>query len=1047
MQRRVWIAREHVLRSDVIAPDSIRRTGQDSIGTRMTAQLRGTFTAHDTAEPYRQSPYAYAKRKKIMTDINHAHRSLERATYTPYKIAPESRVPVKRAWEKWSYLASLKLVRREFIAVVERLARDPSVLGSEDAKHLFAIAAIIPDSWENAPASVGIEAAPLLADVSIETLHLIGATVLDMRQTVFAAGNAAHLALRDFAQRTATASITVTNTVPDQFKLASATSLPGRPGTQVYTLTEAVLISKEASSAAAAKSAKSSRALVEAVPTDTTRIQLLAVAPMVATRDVPSADLSAISIGQLLKTPDADPLLIASSNTALELAARLGIQGKELTVENFSYSAVTVQAQQHDLGQAFKQRMLVEPVGLLHLERIEFTPSGIERGGLSYSVALSPAEEVNISHKEWSNTSEEFQNIVTDYIESFSEQGVAEKSDLTQATNSQSSHNSGFNLGVTASGGFGPVTISTSASFNTASASASSAQVARASSNELTRKASSRSKKEHKMSFKVASASGSEDQAVRKIRNPFTDRCTRIDYYQLLRRWRVDLLRYGVRLTYDLAIPEPGSDILSKIVQINQLTAIMQQGFNAPGTTASWARFDLVPQDIKRNNYMTYAAQFGTSVDAPPEADIQTATSYYKNWPNEAAAQWTETSSFPIEVPENYEATGINVIPYKWWWDTGHQHFTILTDLNTWFGRTGKLDLTVSTRYVESFDIEVQLYFALKQEAFAAWQVKVWSQLRDAAHTTYEMTRVTLKNQLAQLQADLGAQDALSLRQIEREEVMKQVLRWLFGPGFEFTTPGLPVNLYGSNESVIPNGQWSKVLAHGEVIKFLHQAIEWENMIYFLYPYFWSHTSRWELKKYLDHPDFMHRAFLRSGSARVVLTIRPGFERDFVTFLETGKFDELTDGHPYISIAEEMQAYAKTNYPNLPSANPDHSARPLLTVAQRRAWDDIQAIAALLEQYKEDQGEYPPTAKGFSPLEAYGKVPATDPWGRPYVYACPSLFADYEVLSHGANGIPGGEDDDADITSYADASLIGRWYEFTPTPALDIAFDEIMPNA
>src|SRR5206468_1518598 len=105
---------------------------------------------------------------------------------------------------------------------------------------------------------------------------------------------------------------------------------------------------------------------------------------------------------------------------------------------------------------------------------------------------------------------------------------------------------------------------------------------------------------------------------------------------------------------------------------------------------------------------------------------------------------------------------------------------------------------------------------------------------------------------------------------------------------------------------VVSKAVWSKVLAQGEIIKFLHHAIEWENMLYILYPYFWSYTTHWEFKKYLDHPDFIHRAFLRAGSARVVLTIRPGFETDFVSFLETGKFDPLPSSHPYMTIAQEM---------------------------------------------------------------------------------------------------------------------------------------------
>src|SRR5690349_25144052 len=85
---------------------------------------------------------------------------------------------------------------------------------------------------------------------------------------------------------------------------------------------------------------------------------------------------------------------------------------------------------------------------------------------------------------------------------------------------------------------WGPVSVSTSASYNVSNSASVSQQTARTQSNELTRKASSRSKKEHKTSFKVASASGTEDQAVRLIKNPFPDRTTRVDYYDLVRKWR-----------------------------------------------------------------------------------------------------------------------------------------------------------------------------------------------------------------------------------------------------------------------------------------------------------------------------------------------------------------------------------------------------------------------------------------------------------------------------------------------------------------------------
>jgi hypothetical protein len=749
-----------------------------------------------------------------------------------------------------------------------------------------------------------------------------------------------------------------------------------------------------------------------------------------------SPTASPIAVGSLMAWAVANGVEKAHAEQTMALAARLATAGASYTLPQFRSAALSMVTATKDANYAFEQRLQIEPVGMLHLERLAFIPAGIERGELKYSVPLAPGEQVNISHKEWSNTSEEFERIVTDFIEAFSEEGVTEKSELTQSTTNQQQHSSGFDLGVTASGGWGPVSISTTANYNVSNSASVSQQTACNQSNELTRKASSRSKKEHKTSFKVASASGTEDQAVRLIKNPFPDRTTRVDYYQLVRKWRVDLYRYGLRMTYDLTIPEPGSDILSKLVELKAVTA-----------TLPWARFDLTPKQITRDNYLGLAAQYGVTVEPPPADEVPVARAFTRNWPNKDSSNDSDYTTFEVEVPEGYTVRGW-ASNWRWWaWTDEEFHFEIRPDLNTWLGVGGALTLSVGTKWVSAFDIQLKLWLGLTAAAYDAWRQRAWGTLREAAQARYEQNRTNLKDRLAQLQEELSAQDALSLRKIEREEVMKHVLRWLFGPSFTFVPPGLPPNLYGPGGAVLDATLWGLVLAHGEVIKFLHQAIEWENMLFFLYPYFWSHTARWEFKKYLDHPDFLHRVFLKSGSARVVLTIRPGFERDFVSFLETGTLDGLPQSHPYMTIASEMQAFASTNYPGIRSANTVDNARPLLTPLQLKAWDQMQGIIGLLERFKGTNGAYPTTAQGLVALAPLGPVPPADPWGRAYQYRSPGSYTDFELFSLGADGQPAGEGEAADITSWAEASLIGQWYEYTPTSALDIAFDETMPTA
>ena len=922
-------------------------------------------------------------------------------------------------------------------------ARPP--ITDDDRKHLATLVAAVAEPTGSPASSAPVAALSTFADIPSALLRRFGAALLELRlratkETIDS--HATILSSYDTAMRKAGGGAALTKvSIPREMTLDTSIVLAGAPGAKVYRFeTE-----PEKLTVGIKRRTARGRPENDAVG-ETARAGAMLIRPAVDD-PAPTPATTPITIGTLMSWAVDQGVAADQATRTLTIAGRITTDPMALALPQYRHAALSLVNMTRDLNFAFDQRIKIEPVGLLHLERMSFIPAGIERGELTYSVPLSPAEVVNISHKEWSNTSQEFEQIVTDYLEAYSEEGVTEKNDLTQASTSQHEHSTGFSLGVTASGGWGPVSISTTLGYNVNDSASNSQQTSKSQSNELTRKASSRTKKEHKQSFKVASASGTEDQAVRLIRNPHPDKATRVDYYQLVRKWRVDLYRYGLRMTYDLTIPEPGSDILSKIVEIKSLTAALGEGFGSPSSTLPWARFDLTPYQVTRGSYLGLAAQYGVTVEPPPAAQLIVTRAFTRNWQNKNSANDSDYTTFDVDVPEGYEITGWSLQWERWAWTSEDWHFAIRPDLNTWLSVGGRLTMSVGTKFVSAFDIQLKLWLGLQTAAYDAWRQRVWGTLRDAAQARYELNRIMLKDRLAQLQEELGAQDALSLRQVEREEIMKHVLRWLFGPGFTFVPPGLPQNLYGPDQDVIDNATWGKVLSQGEVIKFLHQAIEWENMVFFLYPYFWSHTARWELKKYLDHPDFLHRTFLKSGSARVVMTIRPGFERDFVSFVETGGFDSLDPSHPYMTIAAETEAFAHTNYPGIPAANAVENARPLLSPVQQKAWKEMQGIIALLEEYREANTAYPTTAQGLGELAGLGTVPAADPWGNAYHYRSPGAYTDFELWSHGANGQPGGEAEDADITSWAEVSLIGRWYEYTPTSALDISFNETLPTA
>jgi general secretion pathway protein G len=90
----------------------------------------------------------------------------------------------------------------------------------------------------------------------------------------------------------------------------------------------------------------------------------------------------------------------------------------------------------------------------------------------------------------------------------------------------------------------------------------------------------------------------------------------------------------------------------------------------------------------------------------------------------------------------------------------------------------------------------------------------------------------------------------------------------------------------------------------------------------------------------------------------------------------------------------------------------------------------IEAFEKSLDTFRLDVGRYPTTEEGLNalmtaPPAAAAKwngpylkkgVPA-DPWGHAYQYRAPGTKAEYEVLSLGKDGQPGGEGDNADISS------------------------------
>ncbi len=78
---------------------------------------------------------------------------------------------------------------------------------------------------------------------------------------------------------------------------------------------------------------------------------------------------------------------------------------------------------------------------------------------------------------------------------------------------------------------------------------------------------------------------------------------------------------------------------------------------------------------------------------------------------------------------------------------------------------------------------------------------------------------------------------------------------------------------------------------------------------------------------------------------------------------------------------------------------------------------DIQKINQAMILYKIKNKKYPTQEQGIESLVADGhlsKLPK-DPWNNDYIYVYPGQYGEYDIISLGADGEPGGEGENADI--------------------------------
>ena len=450
---------------------------------------------------------------------------------------------------------------------------------------------------------------------------------------------------------------------------------------------------------------------------------------------------------------------------------------------------------------------------------------------------------------------------------------------------------------------------------------------------------------------------------------------------------RLQIFRYPNRYLIEFQIPEPGAFLrwIDDHPEPVTTSTPPPPPFTTDGKPLAKDLSNAIQSDkVSLDNYAKLAAIFGASVDAPPAATI-TVTNSAKIAIDEGERKKNDevknlvqppsgTEIIKLTVPDGYAATQIQLAasgvpihaiwldhPAAWsgdGWDyrDGYHNISasatasgtvvpIKGSLSTvepstdvpmsefsdmWLNQPspvvdltlhGERELDVAVTLAGTFNgsLSVALKCELKSESLVAWAAAAYNSILDAyrnwtSQYAAELRALQARDEQVKIE---GASPARNAERIS-EELKRQVIEQLIGKQFA----GMNA-VIRDEDSGMPSTDLDKALDAGPYIQFLEQVFEWDKMTYVLYPYYWAAASLWKELEVIDGPDPDYARFLRAGSARVVLSARPGYENGVNHWLWFGQpwgggSAPAPGEEGYISIADEIRTLTQAPDDGIP---------------------------------------------------------------------------------------------------------------------------------
>lgn len=400
--------------------------------------------------------------------------------------------------------------------------------------------------------------------------------------------------------------------------------------------------------------------------------------------------------------------------------------------------------------------------------------------------------------------------------------------------------------------------------------------------------------------------------------------------------YKNQVFNYGKRLMYEFMIPEPSKLHRLGAKAVTEMNAnLLKEPIDPKKIILVGANIKLDFTDINETNYKELAAQYGADVEVYPANEIY----LNKTFSGGAGNVITVTNNLPvltgesskenlqIAIPKGYQTSNASIKVNRSYEDSFNNYHTlgvVVGNFNAFMDMHStslevdadnetlnpfKDTISVSYQSVGSigFNIAIAIKCTLTTEGIASWQKDTF----DAIIKGYNEQLRIYNEQVAQNKAT-GVQildsNPLFYRQIEQLVLRKNCISYLID------TNKFGQDMYNANPT-FENAQVQlsqEMDDYTSLAKFMEQAFEWNIISYNFYPYYWGDKNDWSDLYKFDSNDAIFRNFMQAGLARVVVTVKPGFEDAVMHYMTFGQIwnggQMPVLGNPmYLSLVDELR--------------------------------------------------------------------------------------------------------------------------------------------